>query len=884
MSDLPFAVAPPNSPTRQDLGIPSSAESKVMVPAADADEEVQDVDELVCADLDMSIDMRHHNNAKECADMLLKLMMVSSSVANMDEIEGLDEVGKGVCCAYNGLVSRILLKDESKDDATPLRNMITACKQMLDDVLRNPVKDGVVVDVEDNRLTIAMVDLLKTAFHMSGSMGDCREYSRKCRSMESQGTRDLCTIMQSKRSYELEAYATGEQMRDNFDAGLAMLDKLKDKDDECMLAIIESGRKSFCRFMPSFMLATVLDNRRMKAASIISARMYGDPKEDSAKVFGSSGLLGLVFDSCSSIVSITRSVKTICALMTMSYASIQDHFRLQNMTAGMAEDQATVKAFADAAETPYCKEINEFLSKRLKPVIYDTFNANPAKPDAPGTNTAIFNCVADWFEQVVRDGDKSNTLMAVFQYSGFRVNQMHSNMKTAWDEFNELNDIDKSTTSFSLWYIADFLVNARLTLHDHDLCGTNLLMTSMMVLSGAIGTLMEPSLTGPFKFDDHVTGKADRLASSILKNDKRLCLRTATAVRKRPNKDKKGKTCKATKITKKIMWRGKVRAQNDKSVMMDTRLSVCFFMLSLSEEIKKDISQTVAGLPDAKSGARALVSEGRKDGRRIYIIALETLPNANFMHCREAHASHLIEKNRKNPKKFETTGDNTEKPFRDLVGGAVLNTILYPLAGSAFVYSLQDIVDCYGVPGHVDKHGICDDHYYFKSTTNTCVNHFISRLEDRIEKTFDVRSIVAESDGPVRVGIDECKEVFLQQKSFANRVCDVIKDCGTLWEDLQLSFAVQKTADDDDGYSSDDSVAQPSPPGGASSSVANLLSIIEAPDQDDDDDEDFPALNAEPLLALPEPDDDFDDDDDEFEDVTPARCEEDVPSAKRARA
>jgi len=822
------------------MGISSATDTNAMV-VRESDEEVQDVCDLVSSRALVPPDLHVDDRSKQCADLLLKLMMVSSSIANIEDVEGVDDVGKGVCCAFNGMLARILTKKIHSHDANVLRDMISASRQMLEDVLRNAVKEGV-DGTEDNRLTISMVDLLKSAFNMSGIPGDSREYSRKCRSRAGQANRDSCTIMKEKRPYELQAYATGEQMRDNFNSGLDMLDKLKDKDDSDLLDIIAHGSQGFSTFMHSFLLATVLDNQRMKAASIISARIYGDFNEDPSTVFGSADVLGLVFDSCSSLVSITRTVTTICALMTMSYCSILDHHLCENMAAGLSRPEAKVKTNkVDAPSSPYCKTINEFLALGLIPIINRTLNANPSKPDAPGTNTAIYNFVAEWFEKAVRDPVKTDTLKAAFQFRGFKVNTMHPEMKKMWDEFKKLNGVDESTTSVDLFFAADFLCFARLQLHDNNLCGTNLFMTSMMVFSGSIATLMEPTLSGPFKFDDCVTSKTERLVKKIFNNDPRLCKFTDESSRKRPEKENNGKTCKATLITNKILERGRVRAQNDKSVMMDTRLSVCLFMLALSEELKKDISQDANGLHMAKPGARYLVSEGRKDGRRIYVIALETLPNANFAHRREDLASHLIEKSRTNPDQVETTGDNTEKPFRDIVGGAVINTILYPLAGISFVYALQDIVLLCGERGHVNKHGKPDEDYYFKSTTVRCVNQFIAQLEDRVQHAFDVRSIMPESDGPVRVGLDECKEVFQQQKSFANRVCEVLKDCGTLWEDLQLSFAVQKNLDGDDRDLSDKLGGQTSSCLGEANPPAELLSILERPaelgtDSNDDDD------------------------------------------------
>ena len=650
-----------------------------------------------------------------------------------------------------------------------------------------------------------MVDLLRTACFVL-TKDFVREYTKDTRSVNAQVHSATCNTLREERiAASRAAYATGDQMSQNFDNGLAALNELSLKSNDALRDVLVLAWADVSTSITSLLLPMILDGRRMKAFNAISSRFYGFAYSKKGPVYGSEGLLSELFDSNSSITSVSRVVKTILSVMAMARLHIVSFYIESGSKVGKSEKQARkeAKESAEWAEvSAFVKALSGVVGKHL-PIkdasggsegiqVEEPADASKSKDakdkkqssSAPKTNRLLYDTIANWFECAIRDSGVFTVLSSAFMYRGFAPGRINGKLKEAWDEFTDGEEAD----GFGLWEIASFLVSTRLNLHKNDMAGSNILMCAMVCLSGAVGDLMTDKADGPFVFTAHIKKHVNLLYDACfghtrLKTSKIASRRHAKAVFE-------GKTCRATSITRNIYIQGYSRRQHDKTSLMDSRLAISLFMLSFTEEIKKDLFSGNECMPRSKSHVSPLVYEGRKDGRRIYTVALQSVPCVNYTVYRKGAASHLIEKNRVDPDKVTTTADNTEKPFRDIVGGAVMSTLLYPLSGKAFEYTVMSLVDEHSSNG-LKNPKWKNDPAWFKSKTNACVNKFIKNLRKRAAVTFDVTKLDSDGPGPVRVGASNAKAVMLQQLSFLNKFCDVIENNGALWEDLQLSFSVQ---------------------------------------------------------------------------------------------
>lgn len=766
-----------------------------------------------------------HDEKMKSADLLTKLMMVTSSVAayRNDElgIPGIRSegtvTGKEVAASFTGLLARILQNQDSPDDAQAFRDMIKACHAMLEDVLADAVSSVECTQLADFRLTIAMVDLLRTAmqFEEHGFSGSSsREYSRESRSTQSI-SQGYGRIIPNAPDFAAQTYATGQQMCDNMDKGNDVLRHLSSLDDGQICDIINKGRKSLCNFVCASLFALLFDNRRLKAAFFIQVRFFGDLapdfdlNKDTKTIFGDVRRLDAIFDQVGSISSLYRCLSSICALFVMARQGSFEAFLRGHVDNGKSVREAVELATQQAHETPHNVAACQLLGDQIGPTVYTSYygGQNKARPDAPGANTKLLDIIADWFENTVQNRAQNEVFFEAFKAEIFSPNIMTDDVKQIWLEFNEMNDVDSRQQSFSLWQAADFIVTCRLQLHSHANCGTNIFVAALTVLSGAISNFMDPKLGGLFKFEDSIHDKVKQVVTSVLKKDPKLCLKVAIKSKgtiKDANgeekRDSMGRACSNTKVTNMVFKIGAVRNQNGKSAMVDSRLTVALWMLSFTEDMKKDARENVTGLATASLACSATATQGRIGVRRIQILSFEMAPFANKVELRRTLDSHLIEKKRRRGQ-FEvddsteatrTTGDNTEKPMRDFVGGAVFNTLLYPLAGRAFIDCIPSIINKYG-------DGDLPSSVTFKANSAACYNTFLDALEHRAKSTLDWETVIPQHrDGLMLVDdfTDDFVKVLKQQFSFAMRVSSVTRNCGILWEALQNSFAIVRNEED----------------------------------------------------------------------------------------
>ena len=785
---------------------------------------------------------------------LMKLLIVAAVVApfkgpydGIEDQEGMSGFAGNANVNFQDLISRLVADcvRHGADGTVELQHhhvqvfrcMLNACYYALR-VLVNEPATVTHNNNDDNppsykyNLTLGAIDFLRTACFAYSTKEFLNEYSRACRSRVGQTNTTTCGVLRfGLTDLKRAMYTTGDFMLENLDEGLSVLYKLATAPDNSKLhSILVNGCRHIKNAMPCLLLPQILDGNRLKAGNAIAARYWPLDGLGEAKSYGSEGLLHEIFGSNASEIGAARVVITILALCAMATGHVQD-FYAEERPAGMGIDECQEKA-AKSKESQCAMDLVNMVGGIIKANMAvdkgqngvhvdegDESGGAQAKkkqkrfpfPSAPQANCALFNAIDTWFDNAIREAPCFKVLSFAFMSKqAFVCNgNLSGDLLAAANKFK----VEKENRdSYSLWEVASFLVSSRQAMHNNNLCGSNILTCALVCLSGAIGDLMmslvkddshnapPPPADGPFVLSPAIKRTIRSWYRKIVEGTK-LGASRITGQKHLPKSIGQegtfGKTVHATEVTKRVIMNMHYRRQHEKSIMMKARTAAGFFMLTIMEDLNKDIVDKAAGVSNCKSHTSHLVQDGRKGGRRMYMIALMATPAVNYKDFRVGPGSHLIEKNQKNPDSVVTTDNNSEKPFRDIVGGALINTFLYPLAGSAFVQTLDTLAGNYH-DGNSKS---------WKSDTATCVNEFISELREKASKLFNTKLVdEVQRDGSKIVGTDKAKRMMLQQLSFVNKFCEVSKNNGVLWEDMQVSFAPQPSRNNDSlAMDSDDS-------------------------------------------------------------------------------
>jgi hypothetical protein len=313
-----------------------------------------------------------------------------------------------------------------------------------------------------------------------------------------------------------------------------------------------------------------------------------------------------------------------------------------------------------------------------------------------------------------------------------------------------------------------------------------------------------------------------------------------------------------TDITRLIFNKKHVRRQHEKSKLVDTRLKACLFWMSVKEALDFDISCTHEKLPPIKPGVTASPAEGRRGLRRMYIIAFCTLPCLKFASCRSGEVPHLIEQRRAEPSNKKTTGDNTEKPWRDITGGSLIGTFFFPIAGSAYVATLGRLIDRYGPtetdpslePNDDDDDKVAQEkeekrvlyEQNFECKTQQAVNQFAECFEQRVKDAFPRDKVTRPAEGLMKKEYNRASTILGQQVSMAMSFSKCIRHCALLWEDMNLMFSVQHDkpkAETEEHEDEDEEVhfRLPEPPAAAGPSTATDAGLQHEEHEEDEDDD-----------------------------------------------
>lgn len=665
------------------------------------------------------------------ADVMLKLAMAVG-------IPGLSaEIGEAftglICCFVCG--ARAEHHDGGSDAAILRMHLQDLCRVLSEAI--EPPRDA---EAQHRPLCMATVDLLRTsAFCLAKCEGTDLEYTRNRRSEEVYQQRGrLWHILRNPNIShgQRQAYATAEAMHHNHREGLAALQALSERSDEELNSFMNSACRNLCSNLECMCVPILFDGQRLRAGLEIASTLFGAHEGS----FGVDFIANHFMNASGSLMSLVRVQTSACVLMAM--AKIHPS----------VESDAKRDALLSAIDT-FLETLREALEAKL----------GQHRRDAPGSVAGVLECVANWFESALHDDDSYRIIKSAFQAPVLVLGECSALLKRLWREFRCTHGVG----AVNLWTAVQFVCTARAKIHGTGMC----ISTAVhVVLSGVVGNCVcGEECCGPFMLNQPTKLVAvvyyRRLPKVVYK------LPRCSGAEESPVADR-GNDCKETRIIKELLALGTVRAQHQKSASIsETRLWASLLMLSMRESLTRNLPSHVSAAP----------SEGRKDLRRLWILYLQTLPYMKHSRCQHADAgSCLIERCRKGDN-GRTTRDNVEKPWRDVLGGSVIATLLYPVAGEAFMYAIENLAE----DGK------------FTSTTNNCVDEFAHYMRRFANTTFDPKKAMASVSHRAE-GHEYTSVVFAQQRAFVHAYCNAIKHTGALWEAMQLTFSTHGPRDDDE--------------------------------------------------------------------------------------
>ena len=726
--------------------------------------------------------------AMKDADMLKKLQEVkddakqhgidmSDLIVKLSFMSGFDGVDSKASADFNYVLCKMILTvavgggDDDKEDAQIFQVFVESVHSVL--------KRAVACDTSVP-LTCAGVDVLRTAYYWRGSShanGALWEYGRADR--DGGGLyKGMDNALRSHDSHEItplqeHAHYVGSNMMEMMDGGLERLEKLATMPQEeiidllkseCTVGVEQVGIQGCPHHVSgafiSMAIPAMFDGQRLRAGVEIASKVFG-----SEGVTYGGGIVEKIFNSSGSIGTLARVQATCVTFISMARKALEDQFvATAEESGGDKEDaQRAARKSGDWAAT------NALMASVYK-ALWDKKNAEKDnKTDSPGGISSALGSVADWFDDALTNetGTLFRIVKSIFEAQVFEIGNVTPQIQKMWDIFCKLRERE----TFNFWEVVDFVSEAM-----HNMSQSCMTVSSVMnvVLGGAVGHLMDPGcIDGPIVF---ATGFIEQVAAmTSLHFPKRVFVAEKTK--------EKGKKARDTKVLKAISKTGRVRGQHEKGKLSEARLRACFVMISMQESLLRILPE----------GSCALPGENRKDIRRLYMCFLQSLPCVKSHRIRhtDEKGSFLIERCNARKRKSDeetdpgkTTRDNVEKPWRDVVGGAMVSTLFHGIVGEAYIATVKELMD----PGK------------FESTTTACVGMVVEKLKDLSEKTYFTQAALPEDKRVLNY--NEASLMLKQQAEFFGNFCKLVKNQGKIWECLALTYSVQAAPEsDEDPYS-----------------------------------------------------------------------------------
>tara|TARA_B100001173_G_scaffold144223_1_gene125221 strand:+ start:2432 stop:4858 length:2427 start_codon:yes stop_codon:yes gene_type:complete len=713
--------------------------------------------------------MKEETNNISNADVILKLGTMC----------GDPHIPPATSDGMNGLLCRIAATGAAyvadEDDVAYLKDMIRETIVLLQQALST--------EHPECRLTITHMGMLRTAYTSLCTQSTCtadhsanpsevvqgpHEYSRSTR----EGMRGTLTDILRAESIlpvHREQYATAEAQADYFDEGVRALERLLDRDSKELVSFIGKASEHLMCFLNSLVVPWLNDGNRLCTANVMASSMFGIRSRGGARKQAAEAVL----NSGQSTTSLVRVLHGFAMLMTMAMQQIN-----KRRSAITKEQQEKMRG-GDAEGYNECRKQFVALTERFNRAIALMTEMRDAlapktgtdKCDTPGGIMLSTGAVAEWFETAMADVTNFQILIDAVTAPVLKLRHSSDAVHAQWKQYTE----EYGQARVCLWGAVEFLSLARVRVHQS---GMPVFTGLFVVLASVLGDLMNADLGGPFV----LCKDALRMVYWIF-NDRKLLPTFDTHVpsgRLGPYLEKQrlagskhfrdGSPCTETKIIRQLRALGEVRTQNEKSQLVESRLSASLFMFAVKEALMRD----------APEGCPTAPSERNKNLRRMYIMSLQILPSEKHFSSRRAdRSSYLVERTR-GAQVGQTAKEKYDKPWRDINGGVLLGTLYYPLAGEAM------LATCDSINWHDPTMRVG------ALTTDKCVNSFLDRLQSLGMSWFNPENIIPTADRGVQ-GCERACAIFAQQRDLVHATCHCLRRMGGLWEYLQLTFSRHPT-------------------------------------------------------------------------------------------
>lgn len=458
-------------------------------------------------------------------------------------------------------------------------------------------------------------------------------------------------------------------------------------------------------------------------------------------------------------MSLRRTQFVFSTIVALAQTMILSEFEAAAHEMGMEAH----KGRAEARNSPEWNATVDMIDS-MKSALLPTVSAKHHR-HGPSSFVACAFTLANWFERAVYDDVLFGVIRAAFAAPCFTLGKASSKVRECWKQTVK----DSGSSTVCLIAASQFLCAARVDAGDG--CAMTLNVAALCVLSGAIGNLMDPNeKSGPFV----LCTDAFRHANAVNNKLPPVTCKHMNKVNEANVKITTGNGCGYNYIIDALLDNDGHRKQNHKSHLVEARLSACLVMLSTKEALMRDL----------KDPALAAPGEGRKDVRRIHVTGLETLPSLKHSWARHVGdgKSYLVERVR-DPEKNTNAGDLVEKPWRDVNGTSVLVTLLFALAGEAFMSTLEALQGDETIKSPEEGMRVIKT-----TSTGVCVNRFLDFLLTVSERYFDP-NVLPEVDERVK-GRSEAILMLSQKRAFVRAFVRVARDTGNMWEGLIQTFSV----------------------------------------------------------------------------------------------
>mgnify|MGYP006081620247 CR=1 FL=1 len=407
-------------------------------------------------------DQEAHSNPQCINNAALMLSLCGMCGVPGVASEECDEFSSFICRLMCGEVA--CTYEDGTSDAAIIRAFVESVCGVLEAAIHPTTLDD--KGILSSNLNMAMTDLMRTAAFclISGDIDARKEYTRERRSPESQKNGELWQLVRgpSITAESRMAYATAEAMADNFENGVEALSALALWSDDELLNFVNMSIRHLVRHLECISVPILFDGQRLFAGITIATKLFGNDKNH----YGTDFMAQHVLNANSTSISLFRIQATFCAFLAMA----------KNYITGDDDD---------AAASDLLQIIEDFvidMDKALKSKIKE----DSSRRDSPGSITAIFACIAKWFEMAMHDDMAYRVVQSAFQSPVLVLGEACLDITNRWNDFCLQNEVSE----VNLWTAVQFVITSR-----KEMYGTSMPISNAVhvVLSGLVGNCVSPA-------------------------------------------------------------------------------------------------------------------------------------------------------------------------------------------------------------------------------------------------------------------------------------------------------------------------------------------------------------------------------------------------------